>query len=128
MALMGVEFVFEEAAQMLEKLTLVSVSPNACRKEAETLGQLIAEDEVRALTAAWDDVAPTVPTSTEPITGDFYVSMDGVTVHIEGQGWKNQWLGAIYTTKATVSRKRPDELEVRTQLPSFYTDLGVNWN
>lgn len=124
MALMGAEFVFEEAAQMLEKLTLVTVSPNACRKEAETLGKLIADDEERSLTAAWDNVTPTLPTHTEPITGDFYVSMDGVTVHIDGQGWKNQWLGAIYTTKATMSRKRPDELEVRTQRASFYTDLG----
>jgi hypothetical protein len=124
MALMGAEFVFAEAAEMLEKLTLVAVSPNACRKEAETLGKLIADDEERSLTAAWDAVTPTLPTHTEPITGDFYVSMDGVTVHIDGQGWKNQWLGAIYTTKATVSRKRPDELEVRTQLASFYTDLG----
>jgi hypothetical protein len=60
----------------------------------------------------------------EPIAGDFYVSMDGVTVHLDGQGWKNQWLGAIYTTKATLSSKRPETLEVRTQQPSFYADLG----
>lgn len=45
MALMGVEFPFEEAAKMLEKLTLVHVSPNACRKEAERLGNWIGEDE-----------------------------------------------------------------------------------
>lgn len=124
MALMGAEFVFEEAAEMLEKLTLVAVSPNSCRKEAEALGKLIADDEQSRLAVAWDSATLPLPTSTEPITGDFYVSMDGVTVHIDGQGWKNQWLGAIYTTKATVSRKRPDVLEVRTQLPSFYTDLG----
>ena len=123
MALMGAEFVFEEAAEMLEKLTLVTVSPNACRKEAEALGKLIADD-VSVCHRSWDGITPTVPTHTEPITGDFYVSMDGVTVHLDGQGWKNQWLGAIYTTKATMSRKRPDELDVRTELASFYTDLG----
>lgn len=124
MALMGAEFVFEEAASMLEKLTLVHVSPNSCRKAAETLGRLVADDEQNSLNAAWDAKMPQLPTVTEAIKGDFYVSMDGVTVHIDGQGWKNQWLGAIYTTQATTSHKRPEVLEVRTQHASFYADLG----
>ena len=45
MALMGAEFVFEEAASMLEMLTLVQVSANSCLKAAESLGTLVAEDE-----------------------------------------------------------------------------------
>ncbi len=124
MALLGAEFVFEEAASLLEKLTLVHVSPNSCRKAAERLGRLVADDEQNSLTAAWDAKAPQLPSVSEPITGDFYVSMDGVMVHIDGQGWKNQWLGTIYTTHATTSHKRPDVLEVRTQQASFYADLG----
>lgn len=123
-ALLGTEFVFEEAAQMLEQLTLVHISPNTCRKETETLGQLVAADEQTTLAAAWSTNAPQLPAVTEPISGDFYVSMDGVTVHIDGQGWKNQWLGAIYTTKASVNSKRPETMEVRTQHASFYADLG----
>ncbi len=124
MALMGAEFVFEEAASMLEKLTLVHVSPNTCRKAAERLGKLVADDEQSSLAAAWDANAPQLPVVSEAMTGDFYVSMDGVTVHIDGQGWKNQWLGAIYTTQAKVSDKRPEVLDVRTQHASFYADLG----
>lgn len=109
---------------MLEKLTLVHVSPNSCRKAAEMLGRLVAEDEQKSLSAAWDANTPQLPSVSEAITGDFYVSMDGVTVHIDGEGWKNQWLGAIYTTHATPSNKRPQVLEVRTQQASFYADLG----
>jgi hypothetical protein len=123
-ALLGSEFVFEEAAHMLEKLTLVHVSPNTCRKETEMLGQLVAADEQTTLAAAWAADAPQLPAVTEPIVGDCYVSMDGVMVHIDGQGWKNQWLGAIYTAKAAPSSKRPETLEVRTQQPSFYADFG----
>jgi hypothetical protein len=123
-ALLGTEFVFEDAAAMLERLTLVHVSPNTCRKETETLGQLVAADEQAALTAAWETTVPQLPAIVDPIAGDFYVSMDGVTVHIDGQGWKNQWLGAIYTTKTTATGKRPETLEVRTLQPSFYADLG----
>jgi hypothetical protein len=49
-ALLGTEFVFEDASMMLERLTLVHVSPNTCRKETETLGQLVAADEQATLT------------------------------------------------------------------------------
>jgi hypothetical protein len=124
MALLGAEFVFEDAAAMLEKLTLVHVSPNSCRHAAETLGRLVADDEQKSLAAAWDAKAPQLPPVSEAIAADLYVSMDGVTVHIDGQGWKNQWLGAIYTTKAHLRDKRPEALEVRTQQASFYSDLG----
>ncbi|MFN8466177.1 MAG: hypothetical protein U0X20_11540 [Caldilineaceae bacterium] len=43
---------------------------------------------------------------------------------LRARSWKNQWLGAIYTTKPGPSAKRPELLEVRTQQPSFYADLG----
>lgn len=124
MALMGTEFVFGEAARILEKLTLVHVSSNSCLKAAETLGKLVAIDEAKSLSAAWDAKAPQLPAVSDPIVGDFYISMDGVTVHIEEQGWKNQWLGAIYTTKASLNHKRPEVLDVRTQQASFFSDLG----
>jgi len=124
LALMGAEFDFEQAASVLEKLTLVDVCANSCRKAAETLGELVANDEEKSLSAAWNAKAPQLPAVSEPIAGDFYISMDGVTVHIEEQGWKNQWLGAIYTTKASFNHKRPEVLEVRTQQASFFSDLG----
>jgi hypothetical protein len=124
MALLGVQFPFEEAAAMLEKLTLVQVSPNACRKATETLGGMVVEQEHAAVSAAWAKPSVLQPSSNEVIAGDFYVSMDGVTVHLEEQGWKNLWLGAVYTTQATPSAKRPETLTVRTQQPSFVTDLA----
>jgi len=123
MALVGVEFPFEAAAEVLQKLTLVEVSPNSCRKATEALGQVVAAEEAAAVAAAWDAKHTTLPAVSEAIVGDFYISMDGVTVHIEGEGWKNQWLGAVYTTQATAGVQRPEYLEVRTRQPSFYTDL-----
>jgi hypothetical protein len=124
MALLGVQFPFEEAAGMLEKLTLVQVSPNACRKATETLGALVTEQEQAAVQTAWATLSMAQPDRSEAIAGDFYISMDGVTVHIAEQGWKNLWLGAVYTTKRIHSTKRPETLEVRTEQPSFVTDLA----
>jgi hypothetical protein len=124
MALLGVQFPFEEAALMLEKLTLVQVSPNACRKATETLGAFVVEQEQAAVQTAWTKLSVAESSRSEAIAGDFYISMDGVTVHIAEQGWKNLWLGAVYTTKRTPSAKRPATLEVRTEQPSFVTDLA----
>lgn len=124
MALFGVQFPFEEAAGMLARLTLVEVSPNACRHATESLGALVAAAEAAERQAAWADHAPQLPAVQEPITGDFYVSMDGVTVHLEQKGWKNQWLGAVYTTSSQPAPQCPETLVVRTQQPSFYTALG----
>jgi hypothetical protein len=124
MALLGVQFPFEEAAAMVEKLTLVSVSANACRKATESLGSLVAAAEQAEAATAWAAQQPALPALHEAIAGNLYVSMDGVTVHIEDEGWKNQYLGAVYTSKATVSKQRPDKVEIRTEQPSFYTDLS----
>lgn len=124
MALLGVQFPFEEAAAMLARLTLVEVSANACRKATESLGSLVAAAEQAEAATAWATQQPQLPALHEAIAGHLYVSMDGVTVHIEGEGWKNQYLGAVYTSKATVSKQRPDKLEIRTEQPSFYTDLS----
>jgi hypothetical protein len=91
MALLGVQFPFAEAAVMLEKLTLVQVSPNACRKATETLGALVAEQEQAAVQTAWTELPVVEPSRSEAIAGDFYVSMDGVTVHIEEHGAHWLW-------------------------------------
>jgi len=70
MALLGVQFPFEEAAAMLEKLTLVQVSANACRKATETLGSLVAQAEQVEAATAWADQQPTLPAVNDAITGN----------------------------------------------------------
>lgn len=125
MALLGVQFPFAEAAEMLAKLTLVQVSPNACRQATESLGALVAQAEEAAVAQAWADEEAVLPAVQDAIAGTLYVSMDGVTVHIEGEGWKNQWLGAVYTTRTSSPSKRPEQLTIRTERASFYSDLGA---
>ncbi len=55
MALLGAQFPFAEAAAMLVRLTLVQVSPNACRAVTESLGALVAAAETTERQAAWAD-------------------------------------------------------------------------
>jgi hypothetical protein len=66
-------------------------------------------------------VLPPLP---EKIPERLYVSIDGTTVHTREEGWKEIKVGAFYTTTAVVPKKRPEQLEVRAQEISFYTDFA----
>lgn len=124
LALMGAQSPFEEAVALIQKLTLVDVCPNSCKEATETLGQIVAEEERQAVEAAWDTREPVLPTPPERPPERLYISIDGTTVHTREEGWKEIKLGAFYTTTAVVPKKRPEQLEVRAQDISFYTNFA----
>ncbi len=124
LALMGAQCPFEEAADLVQRLTLVNVCPNSCQEATETLGQIIAEVERQAVEAAWDIRNPVLPPPPEKSPERLYVSIDGTTVHTREEGWKEMKLGAFYTTTTMVPKKRPEQLEVRAQDISFYADFA----
>lgn len=120
LALLGCQFSFAHSAEMVKKLTLVEVSPNRCRRSTETLGQLVAEDEERTRHKVWEQ--PTLhrsPVSQEPID-PLYISADGVTVQTRETGWREQCVGAVYTTKRTHLHSP----EMRSQAISYTTEIG----
>ena len=122
LALLGAkEDSFEEAAAVLDKLTLVRVCPNLARAAAERLGQVLHAAERQAVAAAW--AADAVPPAATPPAARLYVSMDGVLVHTYA-GWKEYKLGAVYTTLARVAKQRPGALVIRTQESSFVGDFA----
>lgn len=123
LAYVGSLLAFDEAAGLLEKLSGLSVSSGRIRRSTEALGQRVQHQEEQAVKAAWEKGQP--PVSPEPLSPSqpLYISMDGVSVLIRQQGGREQKLGAVYTTQTKPSRKRPDELEVRAEQISFYTDM-----
>lgn len=108
---------------VLEKLTLLHVSPTIVKAATDRVGQLVATQEDTAITAAWDTDDPHVPVLPAVIPERLYLSMDGTMVHLHEEGWKEMKTGAVYTTTACPSRVRPDTLEVRAKNLSFYADL-----
>lgn len=123
LALLGAQFTFEEAAKLTEKLTLITVCPNSVAAETEALGQAIAASEAAQVAQAWS-AHPQLPAAPTETPTRLYVSMDGVIAHTREAGWKEVKLGAVYTTKTTVPKQRPDQLTIRAQDISFYTDLA----
>lgn len=124
LALVGVQLPYEEAAQLVQQLTGVSVCANTVREATEGLGRVVVEKEREAVEAAWDLAAPQWPPSPAKAPARLYVSMDGTTVLTREEGWKEMKIGAFYTTTAPPPSQRTDSWEVRAQEISFYADFA----
>jgi hypothetical protein len=120
LALLGArEDSFDDAANVLQKLTLVRVCANLARTATERLGRVLDHAEQAAVTAAWAGQVPPPATTT---VARLYVSADGLLVHTHA-GWKEFKLGAVYTTVTAPSRKRPETLVIRARDISYVGDI-----
>lgn len=119
-ALLGArEDSFDDAADVLQKLTVVRVCSHLARTATEQLGRVLAEAERQAVAAAWAGQLPPLAATT---VARLYISVDGLLVHTHA-GWKELKLGAVYTTVTAVSRKRPDQLLIRAHDTSYVGDI-----
>src|SRR6266545_2906043 len=112
---------FVEAAQVLERLTLVHVSANSVRDATEQLGGLLLEHQAQPLTQP-EPCPPPRPSATARATR-LYITMDGVLAHLHERGWSEIKVGCCYHTRSRVDRKRPERLEIRAHSTSYVTAL-----
>jgi hypothetical protein len=99
LALLGCQFSFAQSAEMVKQLTWVEVSANRCRRSTEALGQLVAAEEESVRHQVWEQPTLYLPLVSQAAIDPLYVSADGVTVHTRESGWREQCVGAVYTTK-----------------------------
>ncbi len=131
-ALLGTEFSYGRAAEMVERLSLVSISASRCRAATNALGECLAQREEAVRQEVWvqnQEPPRALPAqAVEPL----YVSADGVMVQTCESGWREQCVGAVYTTAPLRHRStpRPDcEREIgagslRSQAHSYVSELG----
>lgn len=122
-AFAGVREAFAEASDLLARLTLITVSPNTIRSAAESVGAGIIAAEHESVTQAFAVSSPELPTPPTTLPERLYVSMDGNMVNTREDHWKENKLGAVYTTTTTPSKKRPDTLDIRARDITFVTDF-----
>lgn len=122
LAYLGTMLPFAEAAHVLEEMTGVSVSANRVRFSTEELGSLVAADEQQAIEAAWDpdQPEPAPDESLDPL----YISMDGMQVLTREEGWREQLLGSIYTSREGPASRADAESAIRAGKHSYYTSMG----
>lgn len=123
MALLGAtQDSFAEAAAILARLTLVQVCANSIRQETEALGAALLASDTATATAQQD-----VRTCTPPPAARrprLYVSMDGIQVHFHRAGWGEVKVGCLYQTRTCPDPKRPEQLRIRLDQPSYCVRRG----
>ncbi len=111
---------FADATAVLERLTLVHVSPNGARDATEALGAVLLADQAQHTTAAQAGQARPAATAPPPRLS---ITMDGVLAHLHERGWSEVKVGCCYQTQSRPERKRPERLEIRAHSLSYVTAL-----
>lgn len=135
MALLGAEFSFAHAVAVVEKLSLVRVSASRCREATEALGDAVVHCDESERARVWEQGQEPMPPLPEQASDPLYMSADGVIVHTGESGWREQCVGAVYTTIASqrpLSHRRPAQMQPsehatvrqRSQAISYVSDLG----
>ena len=112
---------FVQAAEVLERLTLVHVSANSVREATEHLGALLLEQPAQPV--AHPPVSVLSPPPATAVPSRLYITLDGVLAHLRERGWSEIKVGCCYQTCTRVDRKRPEQLDIRTHSPSYVTAL-----
>lgn len=137
LALMGTEFSYTHAAKLVERLTLVSISASRCRTATNAVGECLAQHDEAVRHAVWEQGQEPPPPHPEqvaqPPLDPLYVSADGVMVQTRETGWREQCVGAVYTTTPVAHRRpaqsaaalhQPAHTPVRSQAHSYLSELG----
>jgi hypothetical protein len=111
---------FVQAAQVLERLTLVHVSANSIREATEQLGEVLLEQPQPQSERA---SGPATRATSTARTGPLYITMDGVLAHLHERGWSEIKTGCCYSTRSRVDRKRPERVEIRAESASYVSAL-----
>ncbi len=113
---------FAQAAAVLERLTLVHLSPNSVRDATEALGATLIAHQQPAVAAPLD--GPELPPEPTPPPQRLYITMDGVLAHLHERGWSELKVGCCYQTRSRPERKRPEHLEIRAHNLSYISSLA----
>jgi len=112
---------FVQAAQVLERLTLVHVSANSVREATEQLGALLLEHPAQPHSER--PASPPRPASAPASPSRLYITMDGVLAHLHERGWSEVKVGCCDHTQARQDRKRPERLDIRAHSSSYVRAL-----
>lgn len=110
---------FAQAANVLERLTLVHVSPNSVRQATEQLGAVLL-----AAQAGQHAAPPAARCAPQRPPRRLDVTMDGVMPHLHEAGWSELTVGCCYQTRTRSSRKHPDTQETHAHSISYTTSLA----
>ena len=112
---------FADASAVLERLTLLHVSPNSVRDASEERGATLVAHQAQGVARTMGHhVAPPSP---HVAPKRLSITMDGVLAHLHERGWSELKVGCCYQTDSRPERKRPEHLEIRAHSLSYVSAL-----
>lgn len=128
LALLGSEFSYGRAAEMVEQLSLVQVSASRCRAATNAVGALLTAHEEAVRQVVWEQGQEPPKPAAAALGGlpcdPLYVSADGVIVHTRESGWREQCVGAVYTTAPPQASDTELPGAVRSRAHSYVSEFG----
>jgi hypothetical protein len=112
---------FVQAASVLERLTLLHLSPNSVRDATEALGTLLHEQQMAQVVSA--QAGQELPRATTAAPTRLYVTMDGVLALLHERGWSEVKVGCCYQTRTRRNPTKAEGVEVRAERLSYITTL-----
>jgi len=112
---------FAQAAQVLERLTLVHLSANSVRDATQQLGVVLLAQPTQPVLER--PPSPLPRPSATPSPNQLYISMDGVLAHLHERGWSEIKVGCCYQTRSRLERSRPEQLDIRAHSASYVSAL-----
>lgn len=108
---------FVQAAQVIERLTLVHVAAKSVRAATEQLGAVLCAQHAQAQDAPAPCPPVHAPATAAP--DPLYITMDGVLAHLHARGWSEIKAGGCYRTSRRVDRRHPERQEIRAHSMSY---------
>lgn len=96
---------FAQAASVLERLTLLHLSPNSVRDATEQLGTLLHEQQRQQVVRA--QAGEELPRAATAAPTRLYVTMDGVLALLHERGWSEVKVGCCYKDTHSAESQRP---------------------
>lgn len=125
-AMTGAQLPFQQGSQLFESLTLVSLSDHSLAKATQAMGAEVEVQEQEWMEQSCDEQWLQSQQRLSQGPQRLYGSLDGVKVHIRGDGehpWRELKAGAWFTTTQEPPHRPHEDWEIHATDITYYCDL-----
>ena len=116
---------FAQAAEILERLTLLHLAPNTIRQATEQFGATLVAEHSAEQTAE-QSPSGARPQASRAQPKRLYITLDGVFVHLRQTGWSELKLGCCYQTLTRPNPRQSETIQIYAANACYTTTLAAS--